>query len=178
VSSTGVPPDGRRSDEEAAATETPAERVSRELDELLSQLRVALPGVQVLFAFLLTVPFSNRFETVDGSARDAFFVAFLATTAATTFLLVPVAFARIQFRQADKERLLRLGTGTTIAGLILLAVAMTAVVFVVTQVLYDNSTGALVAAGVAALLAIFWFAVPLLARLRPSPTAPPGRGGS
>jgi hypothetical protein len=153
--------------------EEPAERVSRELDELMQQLRIALPGVQVLFAFLLTVPFTNRFDTVDGSARVAFFVAFLATTAAAGLLLAPVSYARIQFRQTDKERLVQLGTRTAIAGLGLLAVAITAVTFVVTQVLYANTTAAIIAAAVASLLAVLWFAVPLAARLRPAPPAPP-----
>jgi hypothetical protein len=160
--------------EPAAEEETPAQRVSRELDELLQQLRIALPGVQVLFAFLLTVPFTNRFETVAGSARDAYFVAFLATTAAAGLLLAPVAYARIQFRRTDKERLLRLGTVTAIAGLVLLAVAVTAASFVVTQVLYADTVAAFIAAGVAALLATLWFAIPLLARLRPGPTTPAG----
>jgi amino acid transporter len=153
--------------------EEPAERVSRELDELMQQLRIALPGVQVLFAFLLTVPFTNRFDTVDGSARVAFFVAFLATTAAATLLLAPVSYARIQFRHRDKERLVRLGTVTAVLGLVLLAVAITAATFVVTQVLYANTAAAAVAAGVAALLAVMWFGLPLAARLRPRPTAPP-----
>jgi hypothetical protein len=156
-----------------AGEETPAERVSRELGELLQQLRIALPGVQVLFAFLLTVPFTNRFEAVDGVARDAFFVAFMATTAAAALLLVPVAYARIQFRQADKERLLRLGTVTAILGLVCLAIAITAVTFVVTQVLYANVAAAVIAATIAVALAVLWFGVPLAARLRPRKTTPP-----
>jgi amino acid transporter len=153
--------------------ESPAERVNRELDELLQQLRIALPGVQVLFAFLLTVPFTNRFDAVDGSARVAFFVAFLATTAAAALLLAPVSYARIQFRHTDKERLLQLGTRTAIAGLALLAVAITAATFVVTQVLYADTVAAVIAALVAALIGVLWFVLPLLARLQPGPTAPP-----
>ncbi len=157
------------------ARETAAERVSRELDELLQQIRIALPGVQVLFAFLLTVPFSNRFDAVDGAAKVAFFIAFLATATATAMFLAPVAYARIQFRHADKERLLQLGTHTTIAGLALLAIAISASTFVVTQVLYSNVYATLVAGFFAILLCGSWFALPLLARVRPSPTAPPPR---
>jgi hypothetical protein len=167
----------RAPDEASGADgESPAERVSRELDELLQQLRIALPGVQVLFAFLLTVPFTNRFDAVDGVARDAFFVAFMATTAATALLLAPVAYARIQFRHADKERLLRLGTVTAILGLVFLAIAITAVAFVVTQVLYANVAAGIIAAVIAVLLAVLWFGVPLAARLAPRMRTPaPGQ---
>jgi hypothetical protein len=144
--------------------ESPEERVSRELDELLQQLRITLPGVQVLFAFLLTVPFTNRFHLVDGMARDAFFLAFLTTLGATALLLTPVAYARIQFRQFDKERLVRLGTVAAISGLVLLAVSLSASTFVVTQVLFSNGVAASVAAAAACVFALAWFVVPLIAR--------------
>jgi hypothetical protein len=144
--------------------ESPEERVGRELGELFHQLRVVLPGVQVLFAFLLTVPFTQRFHLVDGIARDMFFVAFVTTTAAAALLLAPVAYARIQFRQFDKERLVRLGTILTITGLALLAVSLSASTFVVTQVLFSNTAAGLVAAAAALLFAVLWFVVPLMAR--------------
>jgi Kef-type K+ transport system membrane component KefB len=166
----GAPKDLRADETEESAEE----RMNRELDELLQQLRITLPGVQVLFAFLLTVPFTQRFHLVDGLARDAFFVAFLSTASATALLLAPVAYARIQFRQFDKERLVRLGTVTAIAGLALLAVALSASTFVVTQVLFSNVAAGAVAAGVAILFAGVWFVLPLVARFSSRPTAPPG----
>ena len=138
--------------------------MSRELDELLQQLRITLPGVQILFAFLLTVPFTQRFDLVNGIARDMFFVAFLTTTAAAALLLAPVAYARIQFRQYDKERLIRLGTVAAIIGLALLAISLSASTFVVTQVLFSNETAGLVAALALLLFALAWFVVPLAAR--------------
>jgi hypothetical protein len=153
------------------AGEEVEQRVARELDELLQELRISLPGVQVLFAFLLTVPFTNRFHLVDGPARDAFFVAFLATATASALLLSPVAYGRIQFRQYDKERLVRWGTGAAIAGLALLAIALSASTYVVTQVLFSNSTAALVAAGIGLLFAVTWFVIPLVARMHPPPGA-------
>jgi hypothetical protein len=169
-----------RNEPDDTADESPEARVSRELDELLQQLRITLPGVQVLFAFLLTVPFTNRFHLVDGIARDAFFVAFLTTTAAAALLLAPVAYARIQFRQFDKERLIRLGTIATIAGLALLAVSLSVSAFVVTQVLFSNTVAAIVAAGSACLFAGAWFVLPLVARMQsrrsPQPVARPTRG--
>jgi hypothetical protein len=145
--------------------ESPEARISRELDELLQQLRITLPGVQVLFAFLLTVPFTERFHLVDGVSRDMFFVAFLTTTAAAAFLLAPVAYARIQFRRYDKERLIRLGTFAAITGLALLAISLSASTFVVTEVLFSNAAAALVSALALLLFAVAWFVVPMIARL-------------
>jgi hypothetical protein len=146
--------------------ETPEERISRELDELLQQLRITLPGVQVLFAFLLTVPFSNRFHLIDGAARNVFFVAFIATAIAAALLLAPVAYARIQFRRFDKERLIRFGSIATIAGLVLLAVALSASTYVVTQVIFSSAAGAAVAAGIAVVFCVLWFVVPIIARVQ------------
>jgi hypothetical protein len=153
------------SDEDRGTSgETKEERIGRELDELLQQLRIILPGVQILFAFLLTVPFTPRFDLVDGVARDAFFLAFITAAAAVALLLAPVAYARIQFRQYDKERLVRLGTVLAIGGLVLLAISLSASTFVVTQVLFTETSAALVAAGCACLFAVMWFVVPLVAR--------------
>jgi amino acid transporter len=141
-------------------------RLDRELNELLQELRVTLPGVQVLFAFLLTVPFSQRFGQLTSTQRTAYFVAFLTAAAATALLLAPAAYHRIQWRQHDKERLLRTSTGFTIVGLGFLAVAMSAAAFVVADVLYATTWAAAVAAGVIAVLATFWFVLPLMSRLR------------
>jgi hypothetical protein len=161
--------------EHGEAEETPAERVSRELDELLQQIRIALPGVQVLFAFLLTVPFSQRFHVVDGELEIAFFIAFISTAIATAMFLAPVAYARIQFRQSDKERLLQLGTRTAIVGLAFLAIAIAASTFVVTQVLYSNVYATFVTVFIALLLVGMWFVLPVLARVRPPETTPPAQ---
>jgi hypothetical protein len=156
-----------------ASDETPEERVGRELDELLQQLRITLPGVQVLFAFLLTVPFTQRFHLIDGAARDVFFIAFIATAFAAALLLSPVAYARIQFRQFDKERLIRWGTAATIGGLVLLAVALSASTYVVTQVIFSNTAAAYVAAGIAIVFALLWFVVPITARMQGRSSAEP-----
>jgi len=149
---------------EPTTTETKEARIGRELDELLQQLRIILPGVQILFAFLLTVPFTERFHLVDGIAKDAFFVAFITAAAAAAVLLAPVAYARIQFRQYDKERLIRLGTVLAIVGLVFLAVSLSASTFVVTQVLFTETAAAIVAAACACLFAVMWFVIPLVAR--------------
>src|SRR5438445_13719808 len=82
------------------------QRVDRELIELLNELRVALPGVQVLFAFLLIVPFSQGFAKVSSAQRAVFFAAFLCTAIATALLIAPSSYHRIHFRRHDKERML------------------------------------------------------------------------
>ena len=82
-------------------------RLDRELIELLNELRVALPGVQVLFAFLLTVPFSQRFAQTTEFQRDVYFSALMSVAVATALLITPSAFHRIRFRRRDKAYLLR-----------------------------------------------------------------------
>jgi len=99
-------------------TEDPAERVDRELIELLNELRVALPGVQVLFAFLLAVPFANGFPKLSGTGRDVFFAAFIATALSTVLLIAPSSYHRLRWRQHDKERLLIVSNALTIAGFV------------------------------------------------------------
>jgi amino acid transporter len=141
-------------------------RRDRELIELLNELRVVLPGIQVLFAFLLTVPFSNRFVHLDRSQRTAFFVAFLAATVASALLIAPSAFHRLRFRAHDKEAMLRYSNRMAIAGLGFLAVSMTAVVYVVTDLLYDTGPALLTTALVGIVLLGLWYALPLMRQLR------------
>jgi hypothetical protein len=153
---------GRDATSGAQPDESPKERVDRELIELLNGLRVILPGVQVLLAFLLTVPFSSGFEKAGSTDRILYFVTVLLTVAATGALTMPAAYHRIRFRQGDKEQMLHISNVFAIAGLVLLTFAMASVVFHITNVLYG-----IVAAVPVALVALFvlgfsWFAVPLL----------------
>jgi predicted neutral ceramidase superfamily lipid hydrolase len=136
-------------------------RRDRELIELLNELRVALPGVQVLFAFLLAVPFAQRFGDVTELQREAYTVALLCTLAGSVFLIAPTTFHRIRFRDRDKELLLRLGNRFTIIGMIFLAIAMTASVFFVTDLLYESSIAVVLSVLTAALFAVVWFLLPL-----------------
>ena len=132
----------------------------KELIELLNELRVALPGAQVLFAFLLVVPFSSRFD-VDRTEKIAYMIALLATLAGAILLIAPSAYHRLRWREKNKERMLRISNGLAIGGLGAIALAMTASVFLVTDVLLPRAAAALltVAAGIAFGLA--WFALPL-----------------
>ena len=142
--------------------ESHEERVNRELIELLNELRVALPGVQVLFAFLLAVPFSQRFEGTTDLQRDAFMVALLSTLAGSVFLIAPSAYHRIRFRDRDKEALLQIANVFAIVGMIFLAIGMTAVVFLVTDLIFKGSVTAVVTSLTAGLFSLVWFALPLL----------------
>ena len=144
--------------------ETHEERINRELIELLNELRVALPGVQVLFAFLLTVPFANRFGDATDLQKDAYMVALLCTIGGCAFLIAPSAFHRIRFRDRDKEALLVISNRFAITGLVFLALAMTASVFVVTDFLFKGPVTSIVTAVTAGLLAAVWFVLPLVRR--------------
>jgi uncharacterized membrane protein len=145
--------------------ESPKERVDRELIELLNGLRVILPGVQVLLAFLLTVPFSSGFAGTSSTNRIVYFVTVLLTVAATGALTMPAAYHRIRFRQGDKEQMLRLSNTFAIVGLALLTVAMASVVFLITNVLYGMAAAVPVGIVVFALLGSSWFAVPVFRRV-------------
>jgi O-antigen/teichoic acid export membrane protein len=138
------------------------ERLDRELGELLQELRVALPGVQVLFAFLLTVPFSDRFGRVTGLDRGAYFAATVCTALASILFIAPTAYHRLRFRQYDKERMMVTSNRLAIAGSVFLAAAIAAVMFLVSDMMFGGLTAALIAAAVAALLAWFWFGLPLM----------------
>src|SRR5438876_592537 len=116
--------------------ETQRQRHDRELIELLNELRVALPGVQVLFAFLLAVPFSSGYTRVSHFEKVAFFVALIATTVSSALLIAMPSFHRLRFRHEDKGRLVVAGNRLAIAGFFFLAVAMTAAVLVVTTFLF------------------------------------------
>ena len=137
-----------------------ATRLDRELIELLNELRVVLPGVQVLFAFLLAVPFSQRFGQLDERQRGVFFLAVLATAFASIFLIAPSAHHRIQWRQYDKELLLRRANRLAITGTVCLAVAIVAVVYLITDIVY-GSESAIAAAAVAGMTGWTWFGYPL-----------------
>jgi hypothetical protein len=144
--------------------ESRKERVDRELIELLNELRVALPGVQVLFAFLLTLPFTNRFREVTGSSEALYVVALVSTAAASAFLIAPSAYHRLNFRTPDKERMLFTANRLAIAGTTLLALGIATSVYVVVSFLYGPGVGGGLAGFVAALLAWLWYGLPLLRR--------------
>ena len=146
--------------------ESKEERFNRELIELLNELRVALPGVQVLFAFLLIVPFSNGFPRLGSFDREIYFVAFIATAVSTVLLIAPSSYHRLRWRQRDKARMLVVSNVLTIAGLAALAVAVTATVFMITDFVFHRAWAATFTAIVAALFLVLWYGLPLAAAIQ------------
>jgi Family of unknown function (DUF6328) len=153
-------------DRGAQPGESPKQRHDRELIELLNELRVALPGVQVLFAFLLAVPFAQGWKRVTPFQKDAFFVAFVATALSSVFLIAPSAFHRIGWRVEDKGRIVAAGNRLALAGLGALAVAIEAVVLLVADYIFELTTAVVTAALLGVVVAIFWLVLPLRGRRR------------
>jgi hypothetical protein len=145
--------------------ESPKERVDRELDEMLSEVRVALPGVGILFAFLLTLPFTDRFLDLDATQRRVYFASFLCAAGAIALLISPSAYHRLRFRDGEKEQMLFTSTRLMVAGLGLTALAIAGSVFVITDLLFQTVAGSLVAAATAAWFAWFWFGLPVSRRV-------------
>jgi hypothetical protein len=141
--------------------EEKSERIDRELIELLNELRVALPGVQVLFAFLLTVPFSQGFVQTTTFQRDLLFGVLSATAISAALLIAPSAWHRIRFRQRDKELILFVSNRMAIAGLGFLALAMVGAVMLIAN--YAFSDTLTVVSGIVAVLVFggLWYAIPL-----------------
>jgi len=144
--------------------ESKGERLDRELGELLQELRVILPGVQVLLAFLLTAPFQQRFAAIPGSMRNAFFAAIVCATLATAFLIAPSAHHRMRWRAGDKERLVRIGNQMAIVGTVFLAAAIVLALYVVTDVLFATNLAVITAIGGLVLFAGLWYVLPMVGR--------------
>src|SRR4029078_7081998 len=146
---------------EHSRAESEKERLDRNLLELLNELRVALPGVQVLFAFLLTVPFTQRFTKLTAAQEGVYDAALLATTASSVLLIAPSAHHRINFRQQDKAYIVFLANKLAIAGLTFLAIAITCVLWLITDLLYSSTATAIVTGATALTFAVLWYVVPI-----------------
>lgn len=146
--------------------ESEEERLDRNLDELFQGLRVALPGIQVLFAFLLVVPFQQGWETVTQFERSIYYVTLLLTASACVCLIAPVARHRIRFRELDKEWIVRSSNRLAIAGLALMGAAICGALLLVSHVVYDSAAVGIVPAAFGALILWIWFGAPLLRELR------------
>lgn len=152
--------------------EDKGERINRELIELLNELRVALPGVQVLFAFLLAVPFSQRFSQASDFQRGLFFGTLLCTAISAALLIAPSAYHRLHFRQGNKEELLLSSNRFMIGGLTFLAAAMVGAIVLITNVLYGDAASICFGLAAAALFGWFWGGLPLMRRRHLSSAAP------
>jgi hypothetical protein len=137
------------------------ERTSREMIELLQELRIVIPGVQVLFAFLLTVPFNPGFSKLDSLQRDVFFATLLCTAVATALLIAPSSHHRLLFRQGVREQRLKMGNLLAILGLAFLVPAMVGVVIVITDVIFGLTAALIVTVAMSLLFLLLWFVLPL-----------------
>jgi Family of unknown function (DUF6328) len=146
--------------------ESRPERINRELIELLNEIRVALPGVQFLFAFLLVVPFQQRITQTTEFQRYVYFVSLVTAAVATGLLIAPAAQHRVLFRKHDKEALLKRSSRSTLAGLVVLAVAIGSTLLLVVDVLFSRTLAWITSGLVGALLLIWWLVVPLVQRAR------------
>jgi hypothetical protein len=146
--------------------ETEAERLDRNLGELLQELRIALPGVQVLFAFLLAVPFQQNFEKITAFEKRLYFATLICTAISAALLISPSAYHRLTFGQQQKHHLVYTANRLTIVGLGFLALAMTGALMLISDVLYGRTATAIVGAGALAMFAGFWYLLPLRRRVR------------
>ena len=147
-------------------TESEQERLNRELIELLNELRVALPGVQVLFAFLLTIPFTQRFAALDDVDRGVYFGAVMTAALSIVFLMAPSAHHRMRFREHVKEELIHAANRFAAVGLLFLALSTAAVLYLIADQLYEGWIAALLACVTGVAVVLFWFVFPR--RYRPN----------
>ena len=144
--------------------ESAAQRADRNLGELLQELRVAGLGVQVLFGFLLSLPFTSRFTRLSPAQRDLYLATLVLAAVATALLVGPVAYHRLVFRQGQKERLVRAASVMAIGGLAAVALAVCAAVLLVSSYVGGGLAASLITAFVAGLFGLLWFVFPLARR--------------
>lgn len=143
--------------------ESPKERVDRELGELLEEIRVILPGVEILFGFLIILPFQFSDE-IAGFERLLYLGAFLSVSAGLALLVSPTTYHRLHFRRMDKERLLFLANRLVICAAVLVAIGISLTVYLVVETLVGGTLAAIIAAANAAWITWFWFGLPLTRR--------------
>jgi Family of unknown function (DUF6328) len=152
------------SQEPDARDESPEQRDDRNLAELLQELRVAGLGVQVLFGFLLSIPFTTKFSRLSGAQRDLYITTLLLAALATALLLAPVAYHRLVFRRQEKEDLVRAANVLAILGLAAVALAVSSAVALILSYVAAGLPTVLITIVVVCMFAGLWFAFPLARR--------------
>jgi hypothetical protein len=147
-------------DGQTGRDETPAQRADRNFSELLQELRVAQTGVQILFAFLLTMPFQARFETLDAFHRGTYVVTLLLSAGATALLIAPVAYHRATFGRGKKSELVSSTNRLTGIGLVMLALAMNAAILLIVDVVVGRPAGIVAAVLGVGCFAVLWYVLP------------------
>jgi hypothetical protein len=150
-----------------AEGESDKERIDRELIELLNELRVALPGVQVLFAFLLILPFQQRFDSINDLERVLYFAALLSSAAAAAMLIAPSIYHRLNFRRKNKERMLQDSNVLLLAGSALTAVGIACSIFLVADVVFGRTIAVGATIGIVVIYVALWAVLPLARRREP-----------
>jgi Family of unknown function (DUF6328) len=151
---------------EAESAEEPKKRLEREHNELLQELRALIPGATVLFGFLLAITFTDQFDDLTTVERSVYYATLVSNAAAIVLYLAPAAHHRLRFREGDKDLMLRKGNREAIAGSIASSLALTGVLYLVTERLYGGVEGALTAAAFFAFIAWRWWSIALLRTLR------------
>jgi hypothetical protein len=146
--------------------ETPEARLARNMSDLLQELRVAQAGVQILFAFLLSVSFTDRFAHATELQRVTVIVTVLLTTASTALLVAPAAWHRVYFHQGRRADIIRWANRCALAGLGLLAAAMSGAVLLVADVVIGGVTAIVMACGAGVVFLSTWFVLPITRRNR------------
>lgn len=146
--------------------ESEAERLDRNFEDLLQELRVSQNGTQILFAFLLTVPFSNGFEKVTDFQRAVYFAALLLAGLSAAMLIAPAAMHRMLFRRGLKKELMQAATRVTLGGQVILIAAVAVSVFLIGDYLYNHAVATILGLAMAAYWTLWFFIVPLRIRQR------------
>ena len=136
------------------------------MGELLQEIRVAQTGTQILFAFLLGVPFTQRFAEITSFQRTVYYATLLAAAAASAFLIAPTAYHRLLFRQKERAFVIAAANRLTIIGLSFVALSMIGVILLISDLLYSETTTAIVTAAVVGLFLVVWYLIPLIRRIR------------
>ena len=146
---------------ETRTGETEQERLNRNMNELLQELRVSQTGVQILFAFLLALPFAQRFTEVTTFQRDVYFATLLLAGAAAAFFIAPVSAHRLLFRRQGKEHLINSSNWMAIAGLGCLAVSIVGVILLISDFLFNTAVAAVTTSLAFLLFVVLWYLLPL-----------------
>lgn len=162
-------PNEARSAGSSGRDETELEKLDRNFQDMLQELRVSQTGVQILFAFLLTLAFTQRFEDINTFQRNTYVVTLMASVAATILFIAPVAYHRIVFRQHMRPELVRDGNRMAMAGLCFLAIAMSGAILLIVDVVLGDTWATVLTAVVLLFMLVLWYVLPLVQRRRHHP---------
>jgi hypothetical protein len=148
------------------ADEPELAKLNRNLNELLQELRISEVGVQILFAFLIALPFTSRFGSVSQAVKDVYVITLLLAVMSSALMISPAAYHRIVFRHHRRAVLIRYASRILLVGLAMLSLAMAGAIVVVTSFLFGSLFAAIAGGAVALWIALFWYVIPVRTRLQ------------